>query len=220
MRLAATQVGERMSESEKRHYLPSLLSDRYKAIRVAAANAMIGILPEPKWQLAFENAFRELQTSLDVVSWRGEGLVMRGNLNVRTGNLSEATFAYETSIVTDPYFVPAYMNLADVYRQYGHINDEASTFELGIKRNPDNASLRYAYALHFVRTKALTNTLIQVTKAKNIEPQNSQYAYLYLLALESLGKRAQAMQEIDTLIHQVSDNRQLKALKRKWLETN
>ena len=216
IRLAAAQAGERLSQRDKATMLPALLTDKYKSIRVAAVHSLVDVLPAKTWQEAFEKAFTEMQTGFENTSWRGEGLVNGGNAARRSKHFSEAVFRYEASMLIDPYFAPAYLNLADLYRFEGDTGKEAETLKSGILNIPSDPQLHYAYALHFVRSKRLDSALIYAQKASELSKTDPGYAYLYLLTLDALGKREIARKEIDALIERVSDNRQLKALKAKW----
>ena len=216
IRLAVAQLGDVLSANEKVKILSPLLADNTRAVRVAAAYSLLGVQLDLASQAAFENAFQEMLIAQEVNSWRGDGLLQQGNAALRINDIEKAVLAYEMSIAVDPYFAPAYVNLADLYRRFGNTVAESETLAIGVEQNPADRALRYSYALHFVRHKQLDKTLQHVTKAMQLSPENSQYAYLYLLALESLGRKRQALSEIDELIERVSDNRQLSALKAKW----
>ena len=217
IRLAATQVADQLTQAEKRRVLPVLLSDKYKSIRVAAAYALVGVLPETDWQETYEKAFKEMLSSHEMSGWRGEALMMYGNVGVRMQDVSKALFGYEYSTMVDPYFTPAYINLANLYRRYGNTAAEERTFKLGIDRNPEDAELYYHYALYHVRAQQLHSALTNAKTALSLDPTNARNAYLYLLTLDGVGQRERALRKIDVLINQLDNNQQLVELKRSWL---
>ncbi len=120
-----------------------------------------------------------------------------GGLLGRLQNLREAEAAYKKAIDIDRNFVPAYINLADLYRAQNRDVEGKKLLLKAIKLRPDNGSLRHAYGLLLVREKRLTVALDSLRKAIDLAPNNTRYAYVYAVALESAGRLTDALQILD-----------------------
>ncbi|WP_395339262.1 ammonia-forming cytochrome c nitrite reductase subunit c552 [Ningiella sp. W23] len=216
IRMAAAQVAERLTGAERQHYLAPLLSDDIRAVRIAAAYALLGVEVQAQWQQAFENAFKELTLSHTLSAWRGEGRMQQGMTALRTGQRDKAEEAYRVALFIDPYFPPAYINLIELYRQTGQTKKAEEIYLKGLKNIPESGVLRYSYALKFVRDKALESALEQINAALDAEPRNAQFAYLYYLILDSMGKRDQAKEELRNKLESYDNNQQLRALINNW----
>jgi tetratricopeptide (TPR) repeat protein len=64
---------------------------------------------------------------------RAEGHLNLGWLHTVRGELAEAEAAFEKAREIEPYFVPAFVNLADVYRQQGRDDEGPSVSSLSAK---------------------------------------------------------------------------------------
>jgi len=90
-------------------------------------------------------------------------------------------------------FVPAYANLADLYRALGREPDAATALADGLKAVPDDPSLAHALGLQRVREKGVADALPLLERAAVARPDNARFAYVHAVALESLGRRAEAI---------------------------
>nr|WP_136251209.1 ammonia-forming cytochrome c nitrite reductase subunit c552 [Ningiella ruwaisensis] len=240
LRLAAAQVSLNISTDERGRIIAPLLNDPFKAVRVAAAYALLDVSVSPSWQDAFESAFNELEISQSQGAWRGEGLMQQGisaqrlaqamshgmtqktiqnglSLKFKPENVrKKEEEAYKLSIYIDPYFAPAYINLTELYRQQGRAREAQEVFERGLENIGDSGTFRYAYALFFVREQAIDAAYEQIQAALTLEPENAQFAYLFYLVLERMGKRSEAQAHLRKHIARYQNNQQLKALLQKW----
>ncbi|NQY88636.1 MAG: hypothetical protein HRT51_12990 [Colwellia sp.] len=212
IRLNAASVATLMRPVEKVKYLTPLLSDDYKAVRVAAARSLVSSKISAANQKVFAQAFKELIHANNVNSWRGEGVANQGVLAIEMNNLTDAEKSFKNSIKIEPYFATGYINLADIYRAQQRPFQVNSVLSKGIKNNPNSAALHYSYGLHFVRQKKLQKALVLLDKSITLMPSNAQYAYTYVLGLDGAGQSRQALTKLKTLIINYQDNAQLKEL--------
>jgi tetratricopeptide (TPR) repeat protein len=107
--------------------------------------------------------------------------------------LDQAQREYEQAIEIDPGFIPAYINLADLYRAR-NLDDEGKRYlEIAIEKRPDAGSAHHALGLLLVRQKKLSEALTSLQKAVELEPQNIRYKFVYAVALDFTGKLAKAI---------------------------
>ena len=212
LRLNAASVASLMPPAERVIYLTPLLNDDYKSIRVAAARSLVTSELSSEYQKVFDQAFKALIQANNINSWRGEGLANQGVLAIEMNKLSDAEKSFKKAIKTEPYFEAGYINLADIYRAQQKPFQVASVLKKGIKNNPESASLTYSYGLHFVRQKKLAEGVALFEKSMELSPDDPQYAYTFVLALDGMGKSQQALNKLKLLIVKYVDNGQLKEL--------
>jgi tetratricopeptide (TPR) repeat protein len=211
-RLNAANVASLIPPADKVKYLTPLLSDKYKSVRVAAARSLVTSDVSSGYQKVFDQAFKEITNANNVNSWRGEGVANQGVLAIEMNRLTDAEKSFKNAIKIEPYFEAGYINLADIYRSQQRPFQVAGVLKKGIKNNPKSASLHYAYGLHFVRQKQLVKGISLFEQAMMLDPQNSQYAYTYVLAIDGIGQSREALTKLKTLITNYQDIAQLKEL--------
>lgn len=206
IRLALAQTGQLLPPAERLKSYQTLLNDKYKAIRVAAANQLVGFGLKSD---AFKQAFNELLTANAMSTWRGEGNLNQSLILLRQQKASQAMELLKQGIEVDPYFAPNYVNLADIYRNLGQAENEASTLEKGVEANPASSLLQYSQGLYFIRSGDQPAALGAFKLAMNNEPANPQYAYVYLLTMDSLGDTKRAVQQLKLALKRYGNNPQL-----------
>ncbi len=210
VRLAIARVGFLLPKEERAKSYLSLLQDEYKAIRVAAANQLLGTGLEAT--TGFDRAFEELTLANSVTSWRGEGNLNRSEVYAKQGKLERSIEALQQAIKVDPYFDVAYINLLDIYRQLGQTENETKTYNTGLKANPKSSMLHYVKGLSLIRRGDKHASVASLSRAVELDVTNPQFAYLYFLALDSTGKTHEALTELSTVIDRYGVDKKLGTL--------
>ena len=81
-----------------------------------------------------------------------------------------------------------------------------------MKNLPKSGAIKYSYGLHHVRQKSLAKAISSFESAMSLSPNNSQYAYTYILAMDGEGKSMQALVTLKSLILNYPDKEQLREL--------
>ncbi len=117
VRLGALQ-GLTLAEPSQRASLTTpLLSDSMRAVRIAATQLQAGAaFVSSEQQAAFERASREFVASQQYDADRADARTNLGTFYAELGDLPRAQTELEEAIRLDPFFQPAYVNLADVFR--------------------------------------------------------------------------------------------------------
>lgn len=196
VRIAALDLFESIDPVNRALYASPLLADPICGVRIAAARLLADI-PDSEIPANHRNArssaMKELLESMNInADWPVEG-VNRGNLALRQGDIEAAIAAYKHALVLDPHFVEAYINLADAYRQQNRDDDGEIELRKGLSLLPDAADLHHALGLLLVRKTDPTAALQALAKAAKLAPENARYAYVYGIALNSLGKQREAL---------------------------
>jgi Flp pilus assembly protein TadD len=100
---------------------------------------------------------------------------------------------YRSALRLSPQFAPAAINLADLYRQLGREPEGAAILRTTIAALPRDAGLHYALGLALIRLKRPDEAIGEFQRAAEIEPNRARYSYVYGVALNSAGRREQAI---------------------------
>ena len=95
-----------------------------------------------------------------------------------------------------PSSVPAYVNLADVYRVLGRDTEGESILRAGLSRAPQSGALHYALGLVLTRLKRGDTALEEFSRAAGLEPGNARFAYVHAIALHSNGRADAAIAQL------------------------
>jgi tetratricopeptide (TPR) repeat protein len=164
-----------------------LLHDKVRAVRIAAAHALAGPaemrLPDSE-RAAFQSALEEYRASQRFNADRGEAHMNLALLEIRRGNGPLADDHLARAIAVDPTFVPAYVQLADLYRARRDEPKAAELLRQAVQRNPESAAAQHALGLSLVRQRDREGALAGLRRATELEPANARYAYVYAIALD------------------------------------
>lgn len=209
LRLAAASASTLINPGFRAEQLAPLLNDPLKAIRVAAARSLVDIYMPEAHTLSFNKAFTELNYSNELSGWRGEGLLNQGGISMARNDLNATEKAFKKAIKVDPYFDSAYSNLAELYRNQGKNAQVVAVYNSALNKIPNSALLHYGYGLHLVRQQQLANAVAKFKKAMQLDPTNTQYAYVYALSVDGTGDTPQALTILKDNINNYPANQQL-----------
>ena len=183
------------SELRARYAMP-LLSDPVLAVRIEAASILAGVpltAASREQRAAFERAAAEYVDSRRYNGDRADARANLGSFEARRGDMGRAEQELRAAVALDPFFVPAYVNLADTYRAEGREADIERVLREGLKQSPKSAALHHALGLALVRGKRHDLALAELGQAAKLDPGNARFAYVYGVALHSAGRRDEAV---------------------------
>ncbi len=178
-----------------------LLNDPVRAVRIETARVLASVeqqLLTPEQQTAFAAAILELFAAEMSDAERPESHLNLGLLETNLHHLSEAETHYQTALRLDPNFTPALVNLADLDRMRGQNQEGTGLLRKAMAIDPDNAEIRYALGLALVREHNYADALPELRRAAELAPGNARYAYVYAIALNSIGAQGRAMELLET----------------------
>jgi len=202
VRIAALGLVEAIDPVNRVLAAAPLLADPIRGVRIEAARILADV-PDSEFpasrQSARESAIKEYQAYLTInADWPSEN-VNRGNFSLRQGQIEAAIAAYERAIKLDPLFAGVYVNLADAYRQQGREDEGEKQLRRGLTLLPNAADLHHALGLVLVRQGNLATALQELSLASRLAPENVRYAYVYAVALHSIGKKQEALSVLDKM---------------------
>ena len=197
VRLAAVEGIGASDLATRIRYLPRMLSDPVRGVRIEAARALAG---QPEAQIpaadrdAFAKAIGEYIAVQNYNADRPEGRMNLGNLYAMRGDAERAAAEFRKAIEIDPTSVEARVNLADLYRAQRDEAKAEAVLREGIAISPRSAALHYALGLSFVRAKRTADSVRELGEAAKVAPDNARFAYVYAVALNDAGRPKEALQ--------------------------
>ena len=216
VRFGALQSLAQVPLNDRLSLATPLLSDPVRVVRMEAASLLAGVPTgqfSAEQRAAFERASAEYVDSQRYNADRAEARANLGIFYASRGDPVKGEDELKAAIRLDLFFIPAYVNLADLYRARGRDAEGESVLRDGLKVAPKSGVLHHALGLVFVRLKRMDQALGELERATAIEPGNARFAYVYGVALHSTGKPGAAIDKLEkTLLAHPNDRDILQAL--------
>jgi len=206
VRREAVRALEPLSPQERVRLAAPLLTDPIRSVRIEAARLLAGTSPDllrVGQKTALERAISELIASEMAAAERPEDHVNLALLYAQMGRTSDAESELQTALRLDPRYVPAMVNLADLYRLQNRDEAGEQWLEKAIAAAPDAGEPIFALGLLKVRQKQYQEALSLLARATMLQPANVHYSYVYAVALNSTGQPDQAI----TILQQAHQRR-------------
>jgi predicted CXXCH cytochrome family protein len=177
-----------------------LLADPVRTVRLEALGSLLDTdlsLLTTSQREALDTAIREYRSIQQANADRADAQTNLGMLEARLGNVSAAEMAYTTAIKLQPSFIPARINLADLYRAQRREEEAAEQLRQAIAIAPDSAEAHEALGLALVRQGRLPEALNELAYAAQLAPQIARYAYVHAIALKESGRLAGAINVLE-----------------------
>jgi len=199
LRLAAVRLAGSLPPAERIATAGPLLSDPLRAIRIEAANALVGA---PEDQLSAEQRAALKRASDEYVATqrynadRPEARTNLGTFYSQQGRFDDAQSEFQAARKLDPAYVPAYVNSADGFRQRGRDEDAVRVLREGLAQVPASAPLHHSLGLAYARMQQRDAALPELAKAAQLAPDSARYAYVHAVALNSVGRAPDAIRAL------------------------
>jgi tetratricopeptide (TPR) repeat protein len=196
--------------------LAPLLSDPVRLVRIDAARALAplpGSAFSDEQKAAFSPAIAEYREEQRVNADRPEAHLSLGAFFAETQQPDSAALEYDLALRMNPSLLPAYVNLADLYREEGRDADAEKVLVAGLTHAPkgSGAELYYALGLTYIREKRAADALMPFAAAASLAPNVARYPLVYALTLQQLGRNAEARAVLEKAIVQHPDDRELRS---------
>jgi Tfp pilus assembly protein PilF len=187
-----------------------LLTDPVRAVRIETARALAGADLQAMTldqRAALAKGIQELVAAEMVDADRPEAHLNLGLLDVRLGEPAAAHAQYEAALRLDSSFVPALVNMADLDRARGLDQQGGDLLRRAMEIEPTNPVVRHSLGLLLVRQRKYNEALEQLRRASELAPDNTRYAYVYAIALNSTGAPAEARAFLERVHQQYPTDR-------------
>jgi tetratricopeptide (TPR) repeat protein len=211
LRLGALRSLLTMPPAQRAQLIAPRLADSVRAVRIDAA----GMHPGKTWvtddsqRSAFERAVEEFVTAQRYNADRADARARLGTFLAVQGDIAGGASELLDAIRRDPFFIPAYANLADVYRAQGpsHDADAEQILRRGLTLVPRNAALHYALGLTLVRLGRKTAAVAELERATTLAPTDLRFLYTYAVGLYSTGKVSASLRTLERILAMDENNR-------------
>lgn len=201
VRMGAIRGSERWPGQRQWSALKPLLSDPLLAIRMEAVAAVADLYPALPQQeqaalLGFIETYIEVQ---QVNADRAESLsnIATMYLNIGKGPLAEQTL--KRALKVNPQWVPALVNLADIYRATIRDVQGGVFLDKALALTPNAPDVLLAKALWWVRQGDRRRAITLLAQGYDAQSPSS-LNYIYAVALHSNGDTAKALEVVDAAI--------------------
>ena len=176
------------------------LSDPVRSVRVEAVGYLAGV---PASDLTAEQralmdaAVEEYVAVQTLNADRPEAHVNLGLLYSQRGSPVQAEAEYRKALQLDPGFVRAYVNLADLYRTLDRDLDGEKLLREALRGAPREPVLHHALGLLLARQQRYPEAIVELALAVRLATGDARYAYVYAVALDSTGRRREALKVLE-----------------------
>ncbi len=173
-----------------------MLNDPVRAVRLAAAQVLADV---PRNQLttaqsvALNAAIDEYVQGQLANADRPTAHLNIGVIEAARGRPEASEAAYRTALRIGPWFIPTYVNLADLYRLLGRDLEGEIVLREALELAPDNADVHHSLGLLLTRLRRTDEALEMLGRATELDPASIQYNYVYAVALNSLERADEAI---------------------------
>jgi tetratricopeptide (TPR) repeat protein len=172
-----------------------LLSDKVRAVRIAAADLYITIPREqvaPQYEKAFSAAQIELEKSLRYKTDFSTGNVMLADYYLKLQDYENAIKFYLRGLKKDNNMNYAWLNLSAAYNSQGKNQQALQALESALKNDSKNERIYYNMALLYNEINDIPAAEKAFSKAVELKSTNSRVYYNYGLLLNQNKKSKQA----------------------------
>ncbi len=216
VKLGVIAVLERSSQQLQLQVGFGLLYDDHKNVRLQAikllAPAFRRELPE-KAQKPMQDALMEAVTTYQKQQDLLSAQIALADLAYKVGDLEQAQVQYLNAVRIQPSFLPSKLNLASVYRETSQLDKARVLLEEILVVEPKHAMALHNLGLIYVVKRDWPQALDALIKAKQIEPDNARFSFVYVLALEASGNYKDALMQVDMLEQRTPGDPALKQLR-------
>ncbi len=170
-----------------------LVKDPVRSVRLEAALSLAESSTTPGLSAALDEYRAVQRLNADDPS----AYVNLGLLHQRLGESQRAEDAYKRAIRMSPFFIPGYLNLADLYRTSGREKDADQVLRDGLRIHESSPEIHHALGLSLVRQQRLAEALESLGRAASLAPEVPRFSYVYGVGLHSTGQTDRGLEELE-----------------------
>ena len=194
IRAAAASVMRVVPATQRSSLLLESLSDDTRLVRhVAARSLTASAIRLRDSELGVVDEYR---SALSVSSGQVETQLALADLALNIGDASGAESHFIQALRMEPNHPTVLLQYSDFLRSVQRDGDAAGYLKYAIEIFPDNASAHHSYGLWLIRQHKPDEALPYLRRATEYEGTTARYAYVYAVALETLGRLEVALSQI------------------------
>jgi predicted CXXCH cytochrome family protein len=175
--------------------LSPLVEDPVKSVRMEVAISLSTMPSDIPLEdigvfVSLMNEYRmSLSKSIDMPSTQ----TSLGNLELNLGDPLKAEQAYKGALIIEPDYIPAILNLADLYRSTAREAMAVPLLQRALKVAPDSGAAQFSYGLSLIRRREYDAAIPYLRAATERQDSQPRYAYVYAVALDSISRTSEAL---------------------------
>lgn len=186
-----------MQTDENIQKLLTALSDPTKAVRIEAVQRLLQASSDripPKHKTHFETCLAEYKQVLEYNADFPIGKLNMGNYYFSLQDYTNAEFFYKKALEQDKelYFINE--NLARLYNRTGNNQESEKYFKAYLSHEPNNAEVRFSYALLLAEMKKYPESLAEMLKSIDANPQMPRVNHNIAMMYDFMGDKTKAEQ--------------------------
>jgi tetratricopeptide (TPR) repeat protein len=196
VRMAAMQVLGRMQGNESLQTAVELMNDPVRAVRYEAALSYTRVPYPDKAEVLRSDQKKHLEEYMKMLMVNADQSATHVNLGIYyqgENMIDSAMNSYRDALRVDSNSIEAAINIADLYRVQNQDEKGKQILTEFMTKHPDRAEISNALGLLYVRQKQSDKALELFARSLELEPENTYYIYIYGVALNSVGKREEAI---------------------------
>ena len=217
LRISAIRVLEPFVPQEYQLLLGTL-QDPIKAVRIEAARVLMPLQPQlvrNGYADRINPAIEEYKHTQLLNSDMPNAQLNLADIALAQNKPLAAEAAWQLAIQQAPDYGPAYINLADYFRQHQDDTQARSILEEFLSRIDNYAPAYYALGLLEYRQQKNDKALVQLQQAYQLDPHTFNHVIAYVLILEKVGRHQDALNVINAVERLYPGNETLKNLSRR-----
>ena len=202
IRIGALRGARRWPADQRWQRTSALLNDDVQTVRAEAVAGFLDIFSslDPDVQQSLSTHMQWYLQILDLNADVAEGQSNIASVYMALGDIPRAEKALQTSLSLNPQWVPGLINLADLYRGTGRDSQAGDLLDRALDLTPGVGDVLLAKALWLVRQGQAEEGLPLLARAQQSAPDNPRFAYVYMVALHSLGRSVAALDVADQFL--------------------
>ena len=210
VRLGALENVTRLPDAPRFGAIRRLLKDPLRAVRIAtvpfAAPYLAGPIAAADRAL-IEAVLEEHRQVQALNAERPEAHTNLAAIHAAIGDPDAAEAALQDALAIEPNWIPALVNLADLYRASNRDVAAGPYLARAAATDPPSSAAAYAYGLWFIRQGQSARALEQLQRAYELDPDHLRNAYVYALALNNTGEGHAAVDVLERSLQRFGDHR-------------
>jgi predicted CXXCH cytochrome family protein len=196
IRTMAVRALERLPPQYLGEVLTPLLDDPLRAVRLEAAQAL-ATAPRSGFNEQQRQAFEQTLDEYRAVQLATGDVMPGAHLNLAVveadlGHAEEAERQYRRALEMDPAFLPARVNLANLYNAQQRNDEAEQELRTALQYAPQEGELHYSLGLLLAEGNRLQEATGELAEASRLLPQRARVQYNYALALQHGGQTDKA----------------------------
>ena len=209
-RLGALEHLSRLPEAPRFAAIRRLLRDPLRAVRVAVAPTAapyLGQSVSSADRTLIEDALEEHRQVQELNAERPEAHTNLAVVHAALGDEEAAEAALKRALEIEPDWIPALVNLADLYRSSGRDVEGGALLAAAARVRPASSDAAYAYGLWLIRQGQSARALEQLQRAYELDPEHLRNGYIYALALHNADDAPSAIAVLEDQFAKFGDHR-------------